>query len=87
MRIQETFREALIQYTRVPSINSSALKYLNISDNPGTLIGHEYFASNGRNHPSLTPQDAPATHPRKSCPSATTRGLEPFGKTATIDPY
>jgi hypothetical protein len=67
----------------VPSINSSALTYLNISANPGTLMGHDYFASNGRNHPSLAPQDSPETSPRKSCPSSPTRGLEPFGQTAT----
>jgi len=29
----------------VPSINSSALKYLNISDHPGALVEHEYFSS------------------------------------------
>ena len=31
----------------VPSINSSALKYLNVFDNPGTLAGHAAAASSG----------------------------------------
>ena len=46
-------------------------------------MGHEYFSSSGRNNPSLAPQDSPETSPRKSCPSSTTCGLEPFGQKAT----
>ena len=67
----------------VPSINSSALTYLNISANPGTLSSHDYFASIGYKNHSLDPQVSPGPGPRKSRPSSTTRGLEPFGQKAT----
>jgi hypothetical protein len=68
----------------VPSINSSALKNLNISHNPGTLACHDDSPSIGSECHSITLQESPETSPRKSRPSATTRGLEPFGqKTAT----
>jgi len=47
----------------VPSINSSALKYLNLSAKPGTLASHDYLASIGYKNPSLDLQDSTATHP------------------------
>ena len=53
----------LLDVPLVPSINSSALNYLNISANPGTLAGHDYFAPIGRKNPSLDLQDSTATHP------------------------
>lgn len=68
---------------RVLSINSSALKYLNLSAKPGTLASHDYFASIGYKNHSLDPQVSPGPGPRKSRPSSTTRGLEPFGQEAT----
>jgi len=50
----------------VPSIKSSVLNYLgplNLSANPGTLAGHDYFAPIDGQNPSLDFQDAIATHP------------------------
>ena len=67
----------------VPSINSSALKYLNIPDNPSTLADHDRITPIGRANPSIDLQGQAETHPRKSRPSATVRRLEPFGQKAT----
>jgi len=69
----------------VPSINSSALKYLKIFIWPGTLSSYDDFTEMGWKNTSLDLQASPTTDPRKSRASATAGSVEPFKPKTAID--
>jgi hypothetical protein len=47
------------------------------------MADHDCLTPIGRANHSINFQDAPETHPRKSRPSATAGGVEPFDQKAT----